>query len=111
MSKCYEMGGDVAKVAVLNNSTQDAASVLSLYAASNDDDDRETTTKKRKTQSSSSSREVVALGMGRHGKITRVSCLSLGSPFTFCAATKETCTAPGQLTLEAMLSIRKELDD
>ena len=99
VAKCYAMGADVAKVAVMNSSAQDAARVLALYASS------EPESKKRPRNE----RKLVALGMGAHGKITRFACLALGSPFTFCAASDESATAPGQLSLKTMLELQRSL--
>jgi 3-dehydroquinate dehydratase-1 len=81
VNECFEKGADIAKVAVAVCSFQGAARVLSCY---NDN------------------RPVVALGMGEFGKITRVSSIALGAPFSFAAWDESGATAPGQLTREQM---------
>lgn len=42
----------------------------------------------------------ILIGMGDAGKITRVRAESLGSLVTYCAVSKETGSAPGQLTVK-----------
>mmetsp|Transcript_4795 Transcript_4795/g.5919 ORF Transcript_4795/g.5919 Transcript_4795/m.5919 type:complete len:235 (+) Transcript_4795:174-878(+) len=86
---CFDYEADIAKLATATKSVQDSSRLLSLYA---------------------DTRKIVALGMGKQGTITRVAATKLGSPFTFVAASKETLTAPGQLTLDDMKSIMETID-
>lgn len=79
ISDCFSAGADIVKIATTAQSAQDSARVLSLYQTA---------------------RPLIALAMGQAGRITRVANLALGSPFTFAAATKESITAPGQLTVD-----------
>ena len=85
VNECYEMGADVAKVAVQANSQQDAAKVLSLYSAD---------------------KPVVALAMGEFGKITRLIAPMLGAEFTFASTDEGVGTAPGQITYSKMIEAR-----
>lgn len=78
---CFAKGAAIAKIAVSVCSPQGAARILSLY---ND------------------KRAIVALGMGESGKITRVSAIPLGAPFSFAAWDDKSATAPGQLSRQKM---------
>ena len=82
---CFLQGADVAKIATMARSKRDAARVLSLYE-SNDN--------------------IVALAMGEEGKISRVACLYLGSPFSFAAIDETHASANGQLTVAQMKELR-----
>ena len=85
---CFSQGADIAKIATMARSKRDAARVLSLYE-SNDN--------------------IVALAMGEEGKISRIACLSLGSPFSFAAIDETHASANGQLTVAQMKEICKNL--
>lgn len=74
---CFDSGADIAKIAAMANSQKDAARLLSLY---------------------DTEQNILVLGMGAAGKITRIAATILGAPFTFAALSRETATAPGQLT-------------
>jgi len=78
---CFDSGADIAKLATMANSYQDSARLMGLY-----DTDQ----------------NILVLGMGTEGKITRIAATVLGAPFTFAALTKETATAPGQVTAAEM---------
>jgi len=97
LADCLAKGADIAKVAVAVESPRGAARVLALH-------DFET------------AKQIVAIGMGGYGQITRIAGLSLGAPFTFVAVDEDSLTAPGQLTRTAMRQIlfdmgMKEFDD
>jgi len=67
----------------------DSSNVLSLY-------------------SNSSKKNLVAFAMGNHGRMSRILCLYLGSPFTYVSLGKP--VAPGQFSLfqvKAILNVRK----
>jgi len=81
IEESYIFGADVAKIAVMSNSKADAAKILGLYHNSG---------------------RLVAIGMGNHGKITRIMAPLLGAEFTFAAPDGENTTAPGQLTFSAL---------
>jgi len=73
-------GADLVKLACLTDSPTACARLLSLY-------DRY--------------KNIMAIGMGTAGRITRIAAPFLGAPFTF-AAGKAGKTAPGQLTFAEM---------
>lgn len=83
---CFADGADIAKLATAANSIQDSARILGLY---------------------SYKENVVLLGMGEFGKVTRVASPKLGAEFTFAALTDAEATAPGQLTKAELESIYK----
>lgn len=74
---------DIAKLAVMANSTQDAAAVMNLY--------------KRFP-----SGRLAAFCMGKAGKFTRRMCLELGAPFSYSSLNGESETAPGQYTFKEL---------
>ena len=87
---CYALGADVAKLAVMNNSKQDAARILSLY---------------------SMDKAIVALGMRVDGKITRITAPLLGAEFTFAAMDEGDATAPGQIRYSEMKKLTELLNN
>lgn len=84
VKQCFADGADIAKIATMACSTQDSARLLSLY---------------------DSTKQLVILGMGEAGKITRIAAPLLGAAFTFAALTDASATAPGQLSLPKMQEI------
>lgn len=76
IKECFDSGAEIAKLATMVNSKQDASRLLGLY---------------------DTSQKILALGMGEIGKPTRVMATVLGAPFTFAATSVETATAPGQI--------------
>lgn len=84
LSRCYQMGGVVAKIATMVNSDADLRNLLSLYEFPG--------------------RKVV-LGMGAKGRITRVVSPYLGAEFTFASTEIGGETAPGQLTVQQLNDI------
>jgi 3-dehydroquinate dehydratase type I len=89
LEKCYLRGGSVAKIATMVREREDLIRLLSLYRIPG--------------------RKVI-LGMGDPGRVSRVAGPYLGSEFTFAAPENNNETAPGQLSLEALLSIYKALE-
>ncbi len=87
LSKMAEFGG-LAKVVTTANDPADAIAVLSLY-------DRP-------------GRAPIAFCMGVDGIFSRVMAMQLGSPLAYASLDGEP-TAPGQLSLGQMLSIRRRL--
>ena len=86
IDSCFSQGADIAKIATMARSKRDASRVLSLYETNDN---------------------IVALAMGEAGKISRVACLYLGSPFSFAAIDETHASANGQLTVEQMKNIRR----
>jgi 3-dehydroquinate dehydratase I len=85
VSACLEAGADIAKIACTVRSDRENARLLALL-----DTDR----------------EIVVVGMGEKGKLTRILAPLLGSPFTYASLSKGKETADGQIdkdTLEELL--------
>ncbi|MCP4156577.1 MAG: type I 3-dehydroquinate dehydratase [bacterium] len=80
LDKCFDDGADIAKLACQVNVTSDSARILSLYDRGKD-----------------AKKEIVAVGMGEQGKITRAAAPLLGAPFTFASISAGRETAPGQI--------------
>jgi len=90
VSRCFESGGDIAKIACMVNSERDNARLLGLL---------------------DSGRDIIVIGMGEKGRITRIVAPLLGSPFTYAASARGRETADGQLdreTLEKYLKLLSE---
>lgn len=85
---CFSEGADIAKIACRVNDEADAARILSLY-------DKEISKEK----------QLVALGMGEKGKITRLAAPLLGAPFTYACLSHSKKTAPGQLDMKTLKDI------
>ncbi len=81
---CYEAGADIAKLATRVNKETEAAALLGLYRLPG--------------------RKVI-LGMGNHGRITRLAAPSLGAEFTFASVGKGSETAPGQFDQQQLKDI------
>ena len=75
--RCRKFGGEIIKIAVSAGSEDDASRVLSLY---NEFDEG----------------RLVAFAMGEAGRMSRLECLRLGSPFTYAALNSAEAAAPGQ---------------
>lgn len=84
----YKSGADVAKIACLSNDRNDSIRILNLY---------------------SRYRNLVAIGMGKHGIITRIAAPSLGAPFTYASADSNE-VAPGQIDYRRMNKLLNEID-
>ena len=90
IDKSIGLGADIVKIACLAGNRKDAARLLSLYQREE---------------------ELIVLGMGDYGKITRVASLYLGAPFSFVTPDSGRATAPGQLTYSQMNSIKQLIGD
>lgn len=88
VDQCFELGADIAKIATMSHSTKDNARLLSLY---NND------------------KQVVALGMGEKGKMTRIIAVLLGAEFTFAAMDEGEATAPGQIKYTEMKELFNQI--
>ncbi|MGC8825130.1 MAG: type I 3-dehydroquinate dehydratase [Bacteroidales bacterium] len=77
INQCFDMGANVAKIACMVREPSDNARLLALYQPG---------------------KRIVALGMGEHGKISRIAAPFLGAEFTFASANDEFSTAPGQIS-------------
>jgi 3-dehydroquinate dehydratase-1 len=74
------------KIVTTARSTNDSSRVLSLY-------------------NNASKLNLIAFSMGEHGKMSRILCLFLGSPYTYVSLGK--AIAPGQFSLDEIKSIIK----
>ncbi len=84
----FAEGADIAKIACLANSEADALRILSLYTKH---------------------KNLVALGMGENGRITRVASLLMGAPFSYVSTGTAKETAPGQITEKQMKKVMEGL--
>lgn len=82
MQKMKKISQNV-KIVTMAKSVSDATTVLSLY---------------RKQDSG-----LIAFSMGDHGRISRILCMELGSPFTYVSLGKP--VAPGQFSVDEVKSI------
>ncbi len=90
VATCIDYNADIVKVATMVKNDQEAAALFSLY---------DTLT------------NILAIGMGEKGKITRIMAPFLGAPFTFAAPDDGGNTAPGQLTYSRMKKIIEQLQE
>lgn len=90
LTKMSEMGADVAKMAVMPETTAD---VLTLLEATNNVQNKLTT-------------PIITMSMGDLGKVTRISGEVFGSAVTF--ATVGAASAPGQIPIN---NLRNDLND
>lgn len=74
------------KIVTTARSTNDSSRVLSLY-------------------NNASKLNIIAFSMGEYGKMSRILCLFLGSPYTYVSLGK--AIAPGQFSLDEIKSIIK----
>ena len=79
---CQKTGADIVKIAPLANNLEEASRVLRLY------------------HRNFAPESLLAFARGEAGTFTRVSCIGLGAPFTYCCADKP--VAQGQLTHKQM---------
>ncbi|MCK5683794.1 type I 3-dehydroquinate dehydratase [bacterium] len=89
VKKCFSLGGDIAKIACKVNSDAECARLLALY-------------------DSPRAGEIISIGMGRRGRVTRVASVCLGAPFTYASYSSGMETAVGQLNYK---ELEKILDD
>lgn len=72
-------GADIVKIVVSSQSARWKAIIDQLY----------------KNNSSIEGR-LIAFAMGTEGQQSRLDCIAIGAPFTYCAPDDKSCTAPGQ---------------
>ena len=95
VEKCRKFGGEIVKIAAMATSEEDVARVLALYSSV------ASTNSAAETQRPV---ELVAFSMGEIGKVSRLDCLKLGSPFTYAALNENEAAAPGQWCYSEMLT-------
>jgi 3-dehydroquinate dehydratase I len=87
LKKMYNQMGKFSKnikIVTSAKTQNDSSNVLSLY-------------------SNSTKNKLIAFAMGDHGRMSRILCLYLGSPFTYVSLGKP--VAPGQLSLDQVNAI------
>lgn len=90
---CFKEGADIAKIACKVNAVKDNIRLLGLL----DKDEYHGRT--------------VVIGMGKEGRITRITAPLLGSPFTFASHSKGRETAAGQIEKNVLKEIMGLLRD
>jgi 3-dehydroquinate dehydratase-1 len=90
VSKCTKAGADVVKIACLVNRVEDLQNLFKLYEGD---------------------RQMVIIGMGKQGIISRIAAPMLGAPFTFAAPGTGQETAPGQISKDKLLSIIRQIQE
>lgn len=95
VERCRKFGGEIVKIAAMATSEEDVARVLTLYSSV------ASTNSAAETQRPV---ELVAFSMGEIGKVSRLDCLKLGSPFTYAALNENEAAAPGQWCYSEMLT-------
>jgi len=88
VKRCFDDNADIAKVVCKVNSLQDNLNIMALY-----DTDK----------------PIIALGMGKLGRITRIAASFLGAPFTYAYPKGRRRTAEGQFTVDKMEEIINQI--
>jgi 3-dehydroquinate dehydratase len=88
IEECFDLGADIAKVVCCVQTPQDCVRLLSLYETR---------------------KNVVALGMGKLGVITRIAAPFLGAPLTYASLAPGHETAEGQPDIKTMEAVMKFL--
>lgn len=89
-ARALRYGADIVKIVTTASCPEDTLKVLSLYNTPFNNGEM------------LESCRLIAFAMGPEGKESRVECLKLGAPFSYCALNPDEATAPGQLTSEQM---------
>lgn len=85
-------GADIIKICTTAITTEDAERVLSLYDYINSGE-------------APKKLPLIAFAMGNKGSYSRMESLSLGASFMYCALTKKSLIAAGQLTLDKAVEL------
>ncbi|MFH1049913.1 MAG: type I 3-dehydroquinate dehydratase [bacterium] len=86
INESYGKGADIVKIACKSTSDTDNLTLLSLYKHFPNG-------------------KLIAIGMNRIGKITRIAAPHLGAPFTYASAERDSETAPGQIDVKSLKKI------
>lgn len=86
IEECFDLGADIAKIICRVQNSQDCVRMLSLYE---------------------SRKNVIALGMGPLGVITRIAAPFLGAPLTYASLAPGKETAEGQPDLKTLEAVMK----
>jgi 3-dehydroquinate dehydratase I len=88
VKECSMSGADIVKIVCKVNSREDNARILSLYSLG---------------------KNIIALGLGNLGKITRIAAPLIGAEFTYASLGKGLETADGQMSKNTMERAYKTL--
>lgn len=88
--KATQFSPTYVKIVTSINSPKDISTILSLYGYCDN---------------------VIAFGMGNLGKITRITALHCGAPYTYASASSQHLTAKGQLTVHSLKKMEIEMLD
>ena len=86
----HSMGADVVKLACMCHTKADVLNLLNLY---------------------NSDYQLLAIGMGSVGAVTRIAAITMRAPFTFVANEAAGATAPGQIDEAIMLKMKKMITE
>ncbi len=86
VKECSMCGADIVKIVCKVNSTEDNARLLSLYSLG---------------------KNIIAIGLGNMGKITRIAAPLAGAEFTYASLGKGLETAEGQMSRSALERVYK----
>jgi 3-dehydroquinate dehydratase-1 len=89
IEECFDLGADIAKIVCRVQNSQDCVRILSLYEAR---------------------KNLIALGLGGLGAITRIAAPFLGAPLTYASLAPGKETAEGQPDVETLRAVMKFLD-
>lgn len=95
IQQCFDEKADLAKIACMVNSEADCARVISLYSRVND---------------KFGEGKLLAIAMGKIGRISRIAAPLLGAPFIYAAVTLGKETALGQFDLRKMKQIAEMME-
>jgi 3-dehydroquinate dehydratase type I len=89
IEECFDLGADIAKIVCRVRNSQDCVRILSLYEAR---------------------KNLIALGMGNLGVITRIAAPFLGAPLTYASLAPGKETTEGQPDVETLKAIMKYMN-
>ncbi|MBN2788699.1 MAG: type I 3-dehydroquinate dehydratase [Candidatus Delongbacteria bacterium] len=90
VKRCFDGHADIAKIVCKVNSIDDNINILSLYELE---------------------KNILAFGMGKLGRITRIAAPYLGAPFTYAFPKDMKRTAEGQFSVDKLQNIINLIDD
>lgn len=90
IEKCFKYNADIVKISCFVNNVSDNIILFSLY---------------------SNYKNIISIGMGEKGKVTRIAGLSFKAPFTYASLNEKNKTAPGQIDKKTLTGIFNEMDD
>jgi len=79
--ECFEQKADIAKIATMCDSKEEAEQLISMAIKYSN---------------------IAAVGMGKYGRVTRITAPSFGSVFTYAFTDNKESLIPGQLTVEEL---------